>query len=169
MNDISFKRQMAAYYHDKFPDRSSIDIGKELGYSEQWVRKWWNKNSCNTEDFHDGRKDREMKSNSKITRSMKQIIKRNMHGIKKVRGSYYRKLSQRKMVKKLNNQYGFNVSRQVVQTVLKESKLHYVFRPQKIRLIQDHMERRLKFAKVMFWRYFMFENIKISFLVGSET
>ncbi len=82
---------------------------------------------------------------------MKQIIKRNMHGIKKFKGHYSRKLSQRKMVKKLNEQYGFNVSRKVVRTVLKESKLRYVYRPQKIRLKQDQMKRRLQFAKVCFF------------------
>jgi hypothetical protein len=168
MNNIAFERQQAAYYHDKFPNRTSRSIGKELGHSNVWVLKWWNKNPCNSEVFKDGRKGRKMKSKAKITPRMKQIIKRNMHGINKVRGNYSRKLSQRKMVKKLNDKYDFNVTRKVVQTVLKELKLKYVNRQCKIRLKQDHMKRRLKFAQVIFFQFYLrylvfdwFRSIKI--------
>ncbi len=40
MNNISFKRQLAAYYHKKFPNRTAMSIGKELSHSHVWVLKW---------------------------------------------------------------------------------------------------------------------------------
>jgi hypothetical protein len=148
MNDLLFKRQLAAYYHTKFPSRSSKDIGEELGYTSVWVRNWWNKNSSNSEAFQDGRKGRDMTSRSKVTSSLKQIIKRNMHGSRKVKGGFRRKLSQRKMKKKLKENYQIDVSRQVIRNALKQSNLHYISRKDKVRLTENHMARRLKFAKV---------------------
>ena len=148
MSELFFKRRLAAYYHTKFPSRSSEDIGKELGYKSLWVRRWWNKNWSNSEEFQDGRKGRNMTSKSKITSSLKKIIKRNMHGSIKVKGSFRRKLSQRKMKKKLKENYKIDVSRQVIRNVLQQSNLRYTTRKHRVRLTQDHIARRLKFAKV---------------------
>lgn len=146
--DIGFKRQLAAYLHHKYPERSSADIGKELGYSYQWVKKWWNKNPVETKEFKDGRMGRNMQSASKITTTVERIVVRNMHGAKKVNGGFRRKLSQRKMVKKLKDKHNVTLCASTVGKILKKNGLKYSLRQKKVRLTESHMKRRLKFAKV---------------------
>jgi transposase len=159
MSDVSFKRQLAAYYHQKFPYRTASDIGKELGFSSKWVKKWWNKNSTDMKLFQDGRKGRKIKT--KVTPRIKHIIKRNMHGSRKVKGCFRRKLSQRQMVKHLKEKHQVIVCRATVGNVLKDYGLTYTMRKKKTRLTQSHLERRLKFAKVLVYLKFSRNNFTI--------
>jgi hypothetical protein len=89
---------------------------------------------------------RNMQSASKITTTVERIVVRNMHGAKKVNGCFRRKLSQRKMVKKLKDNH--NVILSTVGKILKKNGLKYSLRQKKVRLTESHMKRRLKFAKV---------------------
>jgi hypothetical protein len=147
-DNVCFKRQLAAYYHNEHPERTSADIGDELGFSSRWVKKWWNKNSEKTDEFKDHRKGRKIPSIAKITPTVEKIIVRNMHGAKKVRGGFVRKLSQRGMIKKLKDEYEIKLSRKSVQKILKKNGLSYHFRKEKVRLTKSHKIRRLKFARL---------------------
>lgn len=147
--DICFKRQLAAYLHHRHPERTSTDIGQELGYCSRWVKKWWNKNPKETIEFKDGRKGRDMSNLSTINPTIERIVVRNMHGAKKVRGGYQRKLSQRQMVKKLKAKHKINSSRNTVRKILKKNGLKYKTRHEKVRLTETHMDRRLEFARFL--------------------
>jgi hypothetical protein len=149
--DICFKRQLAAFWHHKYPQKTSKDISQELGegYTARWVRSWWNKNPEETEEFKDGRKGRDMSSISKINPTIERIVVRNMHGAKKVQGGFKRKLSQRQMVKKLKDKYKKSLCRSSVRNILKKKGLKYHLRSKKVRLTENHMKRRLKFARFL--------------------
>jgi hypothetical protein len=125
MKLIRFKRQLAAYYHHKHPERSAVDIGDELGYSSRWVTKWWNKNDEEPEEFKDNREGRDMSSISKINPTVERMIVKNMHGAKKFRGGFRRKLSQRKMVKHLEVKHNIHVNRITIGRILKKNGLIY--------------------------------------------
>jgi transposase len=126
--DICFKRQLAAYLHRKYPNRTAGCIGKELKYSSSWVSKWWNKNDEEPEEFKDHRDGRDMSIRSKITPMVERIIVRKMHGAKKIPGGFVRKFSQRKILKHLNVEHGIHLGRTTVRKIFKKNGLHYQLR-----------------------------------------
>lgn len=135
-------RTQAAILHEEYPHKSAGEIGRQLGKTRQWVRKWWEKKDALT-GVRTGRP-------RKLTQPVVETIKSTFGGVKKVkRGGYKSKADYPTTIKKIQELHGVEVCRRTVRNGARLAGLVPKRPNTKPLFTVATRQSRLKFAQVI--------------------
>lgn len=135
-------RTQAAFLHSEHPHMTAAEIGRRLGKTRQWVRKWWNRD--------DARSGARTGRPRKLTPPIVKTIEKTFGGFKRSRrGGYISNNDYATTISKVKQLHGVKICRRSVQNGARAAGLVAKKRKTKPFFTNATKESRLRFAQVI--------------------